>query len=59
MLWAYFIPFYKWETNLPKVPDSVGTSQAASHPPESHPQEGAWVHLHWVERAAGQTLAAA
>lgn len=44
---AYFIPFYKWEIHLPKVPDLVRASQAASRPPQAHP--------HWVEQAAGQT----
>lgn len=53
MLWAYFIPFYKWETDLPKVPDLVRASWAASHPPGSHPLGDSVAAL--GGQAAGQT----
>lgn len=57
MLRAYFIPFYKWETDLPKVPDLVRVSWAASHPPGSHPWET--VLLLWEGRPPGRHLASA
>lgn len=44
--------FYKWETDLPKVPDIVSAGWVASHPPDPHPW--ATVLLLWEGRPQGR-----